>query len=334
MKYIWLMLALVMSDANRSARALTFQFNPDPGTPQAVIDAFGLAAMRWSQVLQNDIVVNLDIGFAPMSGGVLGQTDYSFIHREYAAVRSALSAAADSADDLSAVANLQTGVSYGRLINRTTDNPAGANSAQTYVHMMNLVSLTRANAKALMLLDENGAPDGAIRFNSGVAFDFDPSDGTTSGHFDFVTIATHEIGHALGFASIINQLEQIPSNAGALPSTVLDLLRFSAQSLGAGPGYIDSSADGRAKYFSLNGGLQSVALFATGAVYGSGYQADHWQEWSFAGLMDPQSFPGLQRRLSTTDLRAFDAIGYQVPEPALGLILLPAVCWAMRGRRR
>src|SRR5438445_586190 len=84
------------------------------------------------------------------------------------------------------------------------------------------------DAFSLALLAPTYHPDATMHFNSNAPFDFNPADGTTSGQFDFVTIAAHEIGHVLGFESIINTLELSPIPADQLPSSVLDLFRFSA----------------------------------------------------------------------------------------------------------
>jgi len=305
------------------ARAnVNFNITADPGTSQNVIDAFSIATGEWSAVLLgNDITVNINLSYVPLAPGSLAQTSSSYVQEDYASVVTSLNTSATSADDISAYSHLQPGPTYSRLINHTLDNPNGTNSATPYVNSLSPVLLSRANAKALGFVGPDGTPDGAIQFNSTAPFDFNPSDGTTSGQVDFATIAAHEIGHVLGFDSIINRLEQFPTNADQLPAMILDLFRFSSDSLAAGPGFIDNTADGRSKFFSVNGGTNSVAPFATGAVYGSGYQADHWKEFSFTGLMDPQSFPGLQRHIGAVDLRAFDVIGYKLPEPGTGVLL-------------
>lgn len=43
--------------------------------------------------------------------------------------------------------------------------------------------------------------DGSVSYGDAFAFDFDQTDGITTGSFDFVGIAIHAIGHALGFRS-------------------------------------------------------------------------------------------------------------------------------------
>ena len=312
---------------------LAFSFAPDAGTPQYVVDGFTLAASRWSAVLADNITINLGIGFQSLPAGVIGETTSAYLQEPYTDVLAALTAGRTSADDYTAVAHLPSGPNYSRLINHTADNPNGANSSTPYVHSLTPVAMTRANGKALGFLSPSPEVDAAIRFSSKVGFDFDPSDGTTSGQYDFATLAAHEIGHVLGFESTVDQLEQLHGSgvADQLPSTVLDLFRYSSASLAAGPGYTDCAADSRAKYFSVDGGQTKIAGFATGAVYGGGYQASHWQEFTWVGLMDPTVFQGMQRQLSRTDLWAFDAIGYTlVPEPgtcgllALGLLALRA----------
>jgi len=302
---------------------LTFNFLPEAGTPQQVIDGFVSAGNRWSTVLYDDITVNVTIGFASLPNGVIGQTMGNYVERDYTDVRAALLSGAVSADDHSAYSHLQPGTTYSRLINHTVDNPNGANSATAYTHSLTPVSLTSANAKVLNLVPSGPDSDGSIRFNSSVVFDFDPSNGTTSGQYDFLTMASHELGHILGFGSAVDVLEQLAGAALAddVPSTVWDLFRFSTSSRAIGDGVGDIAADTRQKFFSLNGGTSSTAGLATGAVFGGGYQASHWREFTFLGLMDPTLFTGLQRNISMTDMRAFDVIGYRIPEPGTGTML-------------
>ena len=72
-------------------------------------------------------------------------------------------------------------------------------------------AIAKANMRALgfdVSFDDPFA-DATITFNSDFLnlFDFDSSDGIDSTLYDFEAIVTHEIGHALGFYSIVDQVD-------------------------------------------------------------------------------------------------------------------------------
>lgn len=79
--------------------------------------------------------------------------------------------------------------------------------------------------------------------------------------------------------------------------------------------------------------------FATGTNFGDGTQASHWKddelsEGELLGMMDPTLNFGVSYSLTPEDLRAYDAIGYQiVPEPRVQLLALLALCILLRPRR-
>ena len=154
-------------------------------------------------------------------------------------------------------------------------------------------------------------------------------------------VATHEIGHALGFLSGVDQLDYFgnpknggPFNDNQLPFVnTLDLFRYSTDSKNLGA--IDGTADTRDKYFSLDGGTNKIASFATGVDFGDGQQASHWKDNLGLGIMDPTFARGELGIIRENDLRAFDVIGYNrasitaTAVPELGLNVRESVTYRM-----
>src|SRR2546426_510036 len=85
--------------ASSSRANIAFNFTPEPGTPQNVVDGFSAAGARWSAVLTDNITVNLNIGFPSLPAGTLGATASLFVQEDYSAVVAALNASASSPDD-------------------------------------------------------------------------------------------------------------------------------------------------------------------------------------------------------------------------------------------
>ncbi|MDX1935344.1 MAG: NF038122 family metalloprotease [Capsulimonadales bacterium] len=336
------------------------------GINPLALQGFQQAAALWESVFTDDITVNIQIDFAALGPGVLGSTnpfgdkdnnDTSFI-ASYAQLRNALGNDATSVEDGTAVANLQTGNS----LNFVTNNSAGASVVDTDGSNNNsLFQLSGANAKALGLIAGNDAQvDAFIAFSTGFSFDFDPTNGINGSQFDFVGIAAHEIGHALGFVSGVDFVDYL-SGPNLLPGQTatnlnnfavfnpLDLFRYSNSALTLFNGNRiqdlrqgrDSSGTTITPFFSLDGTTELVR-FATGLFDGDGRQASHWKDNLGLGIMDPTAGPGERLQVGANDLLAFDVIGYNLPRLAaaapvpgtLALLSLPLVGIVLRRRKR
>jgi hypothetical protein len=344
--------ATVLLGLSGAASALSFNFSFVAGTSLAAEQAFAMAGQRWSSLFSDAVTLDMTVGTASLGSNILAATYSNEQSYGYGSVYSALTADRSSASDSTAVASLSSSGSFGMLINRTSDNPNGSGSATPYLvnngsaNNTKLV-LTTANAKALGLA--TAAPskvgvcasncDASIEFSNAFAFDYNPVDGITAGYYDFVGIATHEIGHALGFISGVDLLDTNSRSpnffaADQFLASPLDLFRYSAASTPLH--VIDVTARTTGKYFSIDGGATVGPSFATGKVHGDGNQASHWKYNQGLGIMDPVVPTGTVMAIGTNDVQALDVIGWDVtavPEaPSFALFGVGIVGLALRRR--
>lgn len=182
--------------------------------------------------------------------------------------------------------------------------------------------------------------DGSVDFSSTFGFDFDPTDGIATDTFDFIGVAIHEIGHALGFVSGVDTLDYFGAPDGDDQATgnalnfnqyalfsALDMFRYSTDPTNIAPGTnpVLDLAVGGTKYFSIDGGATALYgnTFATGAYNGDGDQASHWKDAAGPnacgpqlGIMDPTFCYRQRGEVTALDLAAFDAIGYNLAADA------------------
>lgn len=348
--------AAVLLSLSGASNALTFNFTFTAGTSAAAQQGFIDAGARWSSLFSDGVTLDMTVGTAALGAGILASTGSRQASFTYANFKSALTTDKTSIADNTAVGNLAAGASFGMLINRTSDNPNGSGSATPYVDTVGAnnttINITTANAKAIGLAAGTGTVgvcaatcDASIQFGNTFTYDFNPNNGITAGAFDFVGIATHEIGHALGFISGVDILDiNSPPVNGPFTANQftfvnsLDLFRYSA--LSKASNVIDFTADTRAKYFSIDGGTTALAgaTFATGRNFGDGQQASHWKDNLGLGIMDPTFSAGELGVITANDITAFDVIGWNlaaVPEPSTyALFGLGLVGMAFARRRR
>lgn len=290
---------------------LTILLNGTPaldGSPAAKA-AFVRAAQAWEAIISTPITVIIDVDYGPTffgipypNGSILGSTNAAAGLQPYVRVGVALNALANHALDK----DLASKLPFPSL-------PTDAGNAS-------IVYVTQANLRALGLLPANASnlePHPQIGFNSSHAFDFDRSDGVTTG-FDFEAIAAHEIGHVLGFSSTVGINELSPGTPSI--ASVLDLYRLRP---GASLGTFSTSqriqsAGGDHEFFALDWS----APLSTGrgdGTGGDGEQASHWKDDRFinwnVGLMDPRLPPFRYATATVYDAFAFDLLGYAIRYP-------------------
>lgn len=355
-------LALAVSTValSPSAHALSFVFTDTTvgGMSSAQLAAFQTAANYWSAQLTDDVTVYLNIDYTNTgNNGVLGSTQSTYGEVNYSGLRSRMVADATSGIDALAVASLQTGPTFSFLSNNmdgSTRLNNDTSSAQCAVGGVcdtdnRYLGLTSANAKALGYggVGTNAAnPDGAISFNGYYApyYQFDRTGGIANNKLDFISVAEHEIGHALGFVSGVDTIDYCQAFNATCGITTptdmesyalyspLDLFRYSSNG-------VRDLTTGTASSFSVDGGASSIASFSTGAFTGNTWQASHFGPGT-PNLMSPYLAPGQSYDASARDLAAFDAIGWNlaaVPEPETYALMLTGLCalgWAQRRRTK
>lgn len=287
--------------------------------------AFRVAAHYWESVLTNNATIHINVGFSALDPGVLGGTSsYYYDGITIASYQSALASTGTSALDAQVAAHLAPLSSSGTpsVLIPAYDDPvhkdgiatSGTRTAPNGSIIGSTVALTSANVKALV--GTATGTDAEIVFSSAFAFDYDPTDGISSGTYDFVGTAIHEIGHALGFVSGVDTFDTATGPVEHIDNATvaygMDLFRYSA------PGQLDWRFD-TPSYFSIDGGASALggdAYYSTGEYYGDGWQASHWKVvggcTGFIGMMNPYSCDGVNDVVTAADLAVFDAIGWNL----------------------
>ena len=292
---------------------LTININPTTalGSNQAALDAFERAADSWEALFTDDITVNIDANLASFGTGnqnIIGSALSSVATGPLNGIRDAMVADAASEPDDGIVANL-AGFNANQFA-----LPTGVTIEQS--SGVNLGSLNTANAKALGLITDQSITDALISFNSDFSFDYDNSNGVTPGTIDFETVAAHEIGHALGFTS---EVDDIDNGETAIEPNPMDFFRFEA---GNEPtNALEFTTNDRLLEPGTESNFSDVLnewAMSTGVndPDGDGRQASHWKDnnltGTLIGILDPTLSFGVEFPITFADVRALDLIGYDI----------------------
>ncbi len=309
------------------------------------LNAFNRAAAQWEARISDPITVTIDGQLAALGSGIIGSASSVVLQAPYNTIRNQLVANSAPELDDAIVASLPTAVTFAATV------PVGFSLSG------NLLG-SKANLKAMGFTGLDGlfgVSDATITFSSAFSFDYDNSDGVTPGFMDFETVAAHEIGHALGFFSSVDDVDAdvqagIP---GAISPTTLDLFRFidsasttldpiNTVTFATADRNLVPGANGITDFGADTWGVGTEFRMSTGLTQGDGRQASHWKDNAltgiYIGMLDPTLNFNTIQQITEADFRALDLIGYDIapiPEPstyALGVLGLASLYLLRRKR--
>lgn len=313
---------------NAPAQAVTFDFSYQPGITLEQMLGFEMAGQIWSYYLTDDVTVNIHVEmtnalpFNVLGGALPGIQK----NKNYGTFRQNLRSDRTSADDYTAYEHLQAHLYQDGY----TRYHSVFETGQRWYNKN--ISLTNANAKAINYYHNNNNNDnndslldGYIVMNSDFnwSYDYERNEPIEEEEvIDFTSVAVHEIGHILGFVTGVDSTILADYDATdqqnlerLFRTTSLDMYRYSDWS--AARNRLEL-AYGANAYFSLDGGDTALAYFSEGQDFdlglgGDGYQASHWDGYGDdLGIMKPALGWGERANISALDLRAFDAIGWNL----------------------
>jgi len=280
------------------------------------------AVTSWESRLQNNVNIRIRIELRNLGNPAIPvQTRVSTKNYSYLQVYNALNRRKISGDDKSALDSLATPPTFPLTLSRTSNNPNGSGSSTPYVDRNGdannaQIMVTHCLAKALGIYQGvAGEVDAVITYNSQVPWSF-ARNNVPDDEFDYVGYSLRELGKAFGFYSGLDKFAELTQRSGpqrdsAVPFvTVLDLFRYAAQDKP------EWTIDGRAKYFSVDGGETKEANFSTGIIFGDGNTASSWQattgEEPKTGIFDHRNVTGNLGGITGTDRKALDVIGWEL----------------------
>lgn len=203
-----------------------------------------------------------------------------------------------------------------------------------------LVAIPTATARALGMAPDTGAVDGVITLNQNLNWDDDDTNGIGVASLSRTSVLRHEIGHALGYLSVVDVVDSWDRRTPlTVFPTLMDLSRFAAGSVPRTEGeYQTFRRMLDTEPAAASSGTGNAYTLSSGIRTGNGFSASH-REFGADSIMAP-TFAYERVRVVTPD--AVDVLSWQGwtvkgtesgEPPALALALVTAAgCLVCRRR--
>jgi hypothetical protein len=261
-------------------------FNANFGANAAAAKAAWMAAAQaLASHLADDLHINITVD-AVAGTNVFGQSNTSLVSISYADLLAKVTADAKTQNDQIAV------------------GPGGSMTAADPTNGTGTWWLTRSQAKALGVIQDDLVEDGATTFGAGNQFTF--SGAIAAGTYDFLGIAAHEISEVMGRLGLSGGTVGTTANSFSL----IDNFSYTGRGtkgLRGGPG----------NNFSIDNGATLLKLWNDPTT--NDLDSRDWASGS-NDAFNQFSDPGVVNPVSLVDLQLMDAIGYELISPAAGAV--------------
>jgi hypothetical protein len=194
---------------------MTFRINPSfgAGVPSGYVTSVDEAIHYFEDTFHNDVTLNINFDFAPLTGGDVGESDFTPVTTSYSNI-------------INALLNTDSGIAADRGLVVPNSDPFSGD-----------FFMSPSDARAIGFTVSGISSDGTVTLNSNDSYTSDPNN-VGPGQFDAVGVLEHEISEVMG--------RNCGNNGRGVFPTPLALFRYSS------PNVIDTT-DGIGDHFSING---------------------------------------------------------------------------------